>query len=90
MRQHLNEIADDELRGLYGIIFAAACDFSIATRDVLHKWCRERGIGDFMSGEKGKLKTSFSSRRTTIFCLRISEYLSKSGDGQPEPLYAPC
>lgn len=43
-RQHLADIADEEARNLYGIVFAAACDFSKGTRDVLHTWCRDRGI----------------------------------------------
>jgi hypothetical protein len=54
MRQYLGEIA--EARGLYGVIFAAACDFSIATRDVLHKWCREHGISEVHVWGKGEIE----------------------------------
>jgi hypothetical protein len=56
MRHYLGEIADDEARGLYGIIFAAACDFSIATRDVLHKWSREHGISEVQVWGKGEIE----------------------------------
>jgi hypothetical protein len=56
MRQYLDEIADDEARGLYGIIFAAACDFSKATRDELHKWCRTRGISEAHVWSKGEIE----------------------------------
>jgi hypothetical protein len=56
MRQYLGEIAGDDARDLYGIVFAAACDFSIATRDVLHKWCRERGISEVHVWGKGEIE----------------------------------
>jgi hypothetical protein len=56
MRQHLGEIADDEARRLYGIVFAAACDFSKATRDVLHIWCREHGISEVHVWGKGEIE----------------------------------
>jgi hypothetical protein len=56
MRQYLGQIADNDARGLYGIVFAAACDFSIATRDVLHRWCRERGISEVHVWGKGEIE----------------------------------
>lgn len=56
MRQYLDEIAAKEARSLYGIIFAAACDFSKATRDVLRGWCREHGISEAHVWGKGEIE----------------------------------
>jgi Restriction endonuclease len=56
LRQHLGHIADEEARNLYGIVFAAACDFSKATRDELHTWCRERGISEVHIWGKGEIE----------------------------------
>jgi hypothetical protein len=46
MRQHLSEISDDEAKTLYGVIFAAACDFSKKTRDEVFSWARGHGISE--------------------------------------------
>lgn len=56
MGQYLSEIAEKEAQGLYGIIFAAACDFSKATRDVLRSWCREHGISEAHVWGKGEIE----------------------------------
>jgi hypothetical protein len=56
MRRYLDDIAEDKARGLYGVIFAAACDFSIATREELHKWCRARGILEVHIWGKGEIE----------------------------------
>ena len=56
MRQYLGDISDDDAQNLYGVIFTAACDFSIATRDALHKWARERGISEVHIWGKGEIE----------------------------------
>ena len=56
MRQYLDEIAEEEAQGLYGIIFAAACDFSKTTRDVLRGWCRENEILEAHVWGKGEIE----------------------------------
>jgi hypothetical protein len=54
MRAHLAEIRITE--PLYGVIFAAACDFSKATRDVLAAWCRDNGISEWHLWGKAELE----------------------------------
>jgi hypothetical protein len=56
MRQHLSQISDDEGNTLYGIIFAAACDFSKRTRDEIFSWCRARGISEIHVWGKGEIE----------------------------------
>ena len=56
MRQYLGEIADHEAHGLYGIIFAAACDFSMTTCEVLRNWCRDHGISEVHVWGKGEIE----------------------------------
>jgi hypothetical protein len=46
MKLHLSEIPEAEARNLYGVIFAAACDFSKRTRDVALSWARDHGIAE--------------------------------------------
>jgi hypothetical protein len=53
---YLEEIrlADDET--LYGLIFAAACDFSKASRDVFARACREKGLEEWYLWGKAELE----------------------------------
>lgn len=44
MVDYLEAIPAESIDGLHGLIFAAACDFSKASRDACRNWCRERGI----------------------------------------------
>lgn len=53
---HLNAISPDSIRGLHGILFVAACDFSKKTRDVFSSWCRDKGISEAYIWGKGELE----------------------------------
>jgi len=46
MKLHLSEIPDAEAGKVYGVIFAAACDFSKKTRDVAFSWGRDHSISE--------------------------------------------
>jgi hypothetical protein len=46
MKLHLAQIPEAEARKVYGVIFAAACDFSKGTRDVALSWGRDHGISE--------------------------------------------
>jgi hypothetical protein len=46
MKLHLSAIPEAEARKVYGVIFAAACDFSKKTRDVALSWGRDHGISE--------------------------------------------
>jgi hypothetical protein len=46
MKLHLSGIPEAEARKVYGVIFAAACDFSKKTRDVALSWGRDHGISE--------------------------------------------
>jgi len=56
LKAYLTEIvlAPDET--LYGVIFAAACDFSKASRDAFLKWCRENGVSEGHIWGRGELE----------------------------------
>lgn len=56
MIAHLEAIAAESFDGLYGFIFAAACDFSKATRDTCRNWCRERGIQEIHIWGKAEIE----------------------------------
>jgi hypothetical protein len=49
----INLAADEKL---HGIIFAAACDFSKASRDAFYAWCRYKGISEAVIWGKGELE----------------------------------
>ncbi|WP_146128182.1 hypothetical protein [Burkholderia gladioli] len=53
---HLNEIAISEEYPLYGLIFAAACDFSKKTRDAIFLWCRAHSISEIYIWGRGELE----------------------------------
>ena len=54
--RHLSEIEVDADAPPYGMIFAAACDFSIATRDAIRTWGRERGMSEVHVWGRGELE----------------------------------
>jgi hypothetical protein len=53
---HLEAIPSESFRGTYGLIFAAACDFSKATRDACRNWCRERGLQEIHIWGKAEIE----------------------------------
>jgi hypothetical protein len=46
LKGHLGEISLAPEERLYGVIVAAACDSSKASRDAFFTWCREHGISE--------------------------------------------
>ena len=56
LKQYLDEIPVETRSELHGIVFAAACDFSKATRDTLRDWAREHGINEAHMWGKGELE----------------------------------
>lgn len=56
LSQYLDDIPMDETEKLYGIIFAAACDFSKAARDLFREKCRGRGSAEAYLWGKGELE----------------------------------
>ena len=46
LRDYLDTIPAETRSSLYGVVFAAACDFSIKARDTLNEWARENGIAE--------------------------------------------
>src|SRR6185369_7490756 len=44
---YLSEIVIDPTERIYGLVFAAACNFSKRARDDLAAWCRENGIAEW-------------------------------------------
>lgn len=46
LRDYLDTIPAETRSSLYGVVFAAACDFSIKARDTLIQWARENGIAE--------------------------------------------
>ena len=56
MRQYLDEIPIETRQSIYGIIFAASCDFSKLARDTLNEWARSHGISETHLWGKGELE----------------------------------
>src|ERR1700676_5494541 len=56
LKGYLTEISLTPEEKLYGIIFAAACDFSKASRDAFYGWCRDQGISEAVIWGKGELE----------------------------------
>jgi hypothetical protein len=57
LQKYLDEIAENERSTLYGIIFAACCDFSKRARDVMAKWCRENNLAEFQIWSVSDIET---------------------------------
>lgn len=55
-KKHLAEIVISEDDDVYGMIFAAACDFSITTRDTIRSWGRSEGMSEIHIWGKGELE----------------------------------
>ena len=53
---YLNDISPEERTGLYGIIFAAACDFSKTARDSFRVRAREFGFAEAYLWGKGEIE----------------------------------
>jgi hypothetical protein len=56
LKQYFDEIPVETRSELHGMIFAAACDFSKATRDSLRDWAREHGVSEAHMWGKGELE----------------------------------
>ena len=56
LKAHLAQISLAPEDKLHGIIFAAACDFSKASRDAFYAWCRDKGISEAVIWGKGELE----------------------------------
>jgi hypothetical protein len=57
LKKYLDDIAENERSTLYGIIFAACCDFSKRARDVMAKWCRENNLAEFQIWSVSDIET---------------------------------
>lgn len=53
---YLSEILLTTDEQLYGIVFAAACDFSKQSRDALAEWCRDNGVSEWHIWGRGELE----------------------------------
>lgn len=53
---HLEVMPAESFRDTYGVIVAAACDFSKATRDVCREWCREKGVQEIHLWGKAEIE----------------------------------
>lgn len=47
LRRYLDDIPEEERRGLYGVLLAAPCDFSKKSRDEFRAWCSDHGIAEW-------------------------------------------
>jgi hypothetical protein len=56
LREYLDQTPAETRSQLYGVIFAAACDFSKATRDTLNEWARANGISETHMWGRGELE----------------------------------
>ncbi|WP_342733192.1 hypothetical protein [Bradyrhizobium sp. B117] len=56
LKGYLGQINLTSEETLHGIIFAAACDFSKASRDAFYAWCRDKGITEAVIWGKGELE----------------------------------
>ena len=72
MAAYLSGIPTETHKQLFGIIFAAACDFSKATRDVLHDWARTDGISESHLWGKGEIEDQLFQPKNDIYSLPIS------------------
>ena len=56
IKGYLDEISLQAGERLHGVIFAAACDFSKKTRDIMLEWCRNHGIAEAHVWGRGELE----------------------------------
>jgi hypothetical protein len=55
LRYYLDSIDTEQATGLYGLVFAAACDFSIKAREAFRDNIREKGIAEAYLWGKGEI-----------------------------------
>ena len=55
-KKHLADIDLSSAEEVYGMVFAAACDFSISTRDTIRSWARSKGMEEVHIWGKGELE----------------------------------
>jgi len=56
LAQYVDDIPPDEAKALYGVVFAAACDFSKAARDTFRAKTQEMGLSEAHLWGKGELE----------------------------------
>jgi len=56
MRSYLGGIVLDPAGPLHGIVFAAACEFSLSTRNELASWCRDNGLSEWQMWGRSELE----------------------------------
>lgn len=56
MRSYLGGIVLDSGGSLHGIVFAAACDFSLSTRNEMASWCRDNGLSEWQIWGRSELE----------------------------------
>jgi hypothetical protein len=56
LEEYLAAIDPTIASSLYGVVFAAPCDFSKATRDVQHQWCLKNQVSEWVIWGKAELE----------------------------------
>ena len=56
MKKYLKELPETSTGGTYGIVFVAACDFSLATRNAFREAAREIGFAEAYLWGKGEIE----------------------------------
>lgn len=52
----LDEIGEETLGKLYGLVFACSCDLSKNSRDILREMCRDAGLAEYHVWSRGELE----------------------------------
>jgi hypothetical protein len=80
LQKYLDGVAEEERKQLYGMIFAAACDFSKSARDAFRAKTRAFGLAEAYLWGKGELRTcSFNRRMTTPFSRTSASRYKRGG-----------
>ncbi|MBB3345969.1 hypothetical protein [Sphingomonas sp. BK069] len=80
--KHLEDIPKISLEDLHGLIFAAACDFSLATREACRNWCRRQGIQEIHLWGRGEIEDQlFQSKNDNLLFayFGISLHIRRQG-----------
>jgi Restriction endonuclease len=77
LKKYLDDIAEIERSGLYGIIFAACCDFSKRARDIMAEWCRENNLAEFQIWSVSDIETMLSAKKRP-FAFRFFWYFASN------------
>ena len=56
LENFLNEIGEETLSSLYGLVYATSSDLSKASRDVFRSWCRIAGLAECYIWSRGELE----------------------------------